>query len=103
MKQYIDRETVINELNKPIPEYLRDNGVHYRSILQHKIEEIEKLPVVEETCECLKTTYQDEYWGYWIKCECGSSSPEYSNYCSGCGKKIKIVGSKDYSFGLEDD
>ena len=100
MKQYIDRETAINELSK-IPAYFSDGGVCYG--VQIALAEIEKIPIAEEeTCDCLKTTYKDEYWGYWIKCECGSSSPAYSNYCSGCGKKIKIVGEKEYSFSLED-
>ena len=104
MKQYIDRKAVIDELNKPIPPFLENNGVYYRNILQHKIKEIEKLPAAEEeTCNCLKTSFKDEYWGYWLKCECGCSSPEYSNYCSGCGKKINVIGVKEFIFGLEDE
>ena len=71
--------------------------------LQIALAEIEKLPIAEEeTCECFKTTQKDEYYGYWIKCECGGFTTEGSKYCPDCGKKIKIVGEKDYSFSLED-
>ena len=101
MKQYIDRETAINELSK-IPAYFSDGDVRYG--VKVAIAELEKLPTAEEeTCNCLKTSFKDEYWGYWLKCECGHSSPEYSNYCTGCGRKIKILGVKEFVFGLEDD
>ena len=89
MKQYIDREIVINKLSK-IPAYFSNGDVRYG--VQVALAEIEKLPIVaEETCNCRKTSFKNEYWGYWIKCECGSSSPGYSTYCTGCGKKIKIM------------
>ena len=58
----------------------------------------------KETCNGLKTEYQDEYWGYWIKCECGyGGNLDDAKYCGGCGKKIQIVGTKSFVFGLEDE
>ena len=109
MKQYIDRNALLeelrNDLNNDVNIYHSHTAKEYRDAqYEFAIDRIEEAPIAEEeTCECLKTTYKDEYWGYWIECECGGSSPEWSNYCNKCGKKIKIVGKKDYVFGLEDE
>ena len=44
-------------------------------------------------CKCLKTDDKDEYWGYWLECECGyKGNVEYAKYCGGCGKEIREVG-----------
>lgn len=44
-------------------------------------------------CKCMKTKDKDEYWGYWLECECGyKSNTDGATYCGGCGKKIKIIG-----------
>lgn len=51
----------------------------------------------KETCKCLKTEFKDEYWGYWVECECGfTSNVEYATYCGGCGKKIEVVRTKTF-------
>jgi hypothetical protein len=46
-----------------------------------------KLRVVEEV-EC-RNTGKDEAWCEWLKCPCGESTRVGSNYCPGCGNKIK--------------
>ena len=51
----------------------------------------------KETCNCLLTAYKDEYWGYWISCECGyNNNVEGAEYCGGCGKKILIIGTNEF-------
>ena len=109
MKQYIDRNALLeelrNDLNNDVNIYHSHAAKEIRDAqYEFAIERIAEAPIVEEeTCNCLKTSFKDEYWGYWLKCECGHSSPEYSNYCSGCGKKINVIGVKEFIFGLEDE
>ena len=109
MKQYIDRNALLEELRNDLENdvniYCHHFEKEYRDAqYEFAIERIEEAPIIEEeTCECFETTFKDEYWGYWIKCKCGSSSPKYSKYCTGCGKKIKIIGVRDYYFGIEDE
>ena len=48
-------------------------------------------------CKCLKTNYEDEYWGYWLECECGyKNNTDYATYCGGCGRRIHIIGTTDH-------
>lgn len=96
MKQYIDRETAINELNKPIPEYLHDNGVYYKTILQHKTAEIEKIPVadVRENIHA-KWIWKDfNHDGFHILCcsECYNTegTREDAKFCSECGAVMDL-------------
>lgn len=50
-----------------------------------------------EYCNCLKTDDKYEYWGHLVVCECGFYNIECAEYCSGCGKKINVVGiTEDY-------
>lgn len=45
----------------------------------------------KEYCKCTET-YEEEYFGTWLKCECGfDSNMPWAEYCGGCGKKIVIV------------
>lgn len=47
----------------------------------------------KEICKCFKSEDKDEYWGYWLECECGyNSNVEHATYCGGCGKKIEVIG-----------
>ena len=49
--------------------------------------------MANNSCQCLKTAYKDEYWGYWLECECGyKSNVDYAKYCGGCGKELRIIG-----------
>ena len=44
-------------------------------------------------CQCYRTRDKDEYWGYWLECECGyKSNVDYAKYCGGCGKELRIIG-----------
>jgi hypothetical protein len=50
-----------------------------------------------ETSQCHKSKEKDEYWGYWIKCECGyDMNTSGAEFCGGCGKKINVVGTMDF-------
>lgn len=61
---------------------------HWTNINSFKVKELEI-----GSCECLKTNDKDEYWGYWLECECGyRSNTEGATYCGGCGNKIRIIG-----------
>lgn len=101
MKQYIDRNALLeelrNDLNNDVNIYHSHAAKEIRDAqYEFAIERIEEAPIaVEETCECIKETQKDEYYGYWIKCECGGFTTEGSKYCPDCGKKIKIVGFRD--------
>lgn len=44
-------------------------------------------------CNCQRTEDMDEYYGYWIECECGfKSNTNGADYCGGCGKRIRVTG-----------
>ena len=44
-------------------------------------------------CQCKQTKDKDEYWGYWVECECGYKlNITGATYCGGCGKRIQIIG-----------
>lgn len=50
----------------------------------------------EKVAKCFKSVFKDEYWGYWLECECGyKSNVDGADYCGGCGKKIEVVGVAD--------
>lgn len=50
-----------------------------------------------EISECYKSEDKDEYWGYWIKCECGyDMNTSGANFCGGCGKKINVIGTEKF-------
>ena len=44
-----------------------------------------------------KTEDKEEYWGHWIICGCGcESNVETANYCSGCGRRLMVVGTAKF-------
>ena len=62
--------------------------------------------MIEKTCNCYETEFRSEYYGSWIKCECGYDlNTKHAIYCGRCGKKIRIIGtiSVDDYFDEEDD
>ena len=47
----------------------------------------------KNTCRCLRESDKEEYWGFWLDCECGYKlNVEQAVYCGGCGKKINVIG-----------
>ena len=93
MKQYIDRETAINELSK-IPAYFSDGGVRYG--VQIALAEIEKLPStdVRENIHA-KWIWKDfECDGFCVLCcsECYTTegAREDAKFCSECGAVMDL-------------
>lgn len=63
---------------------------HWTNINNFKVEEQELLEA--NYCQCMRTEDKDEYWGYWLECECGyKSNTDGATYCGRCGKKIQII------------
>ena len=55
------------------------------------------ISAISRTSKCYKSEDKDEYWGHWIKCECGFDlNTEGAKFCGGCGKAIKVFGSMDF-------
>lgn len=47
----------------------------------------------KEICRCIKTKYEVEYCGHFLKCECGYDlNTEEASYCGGCGRRIDVIG-----------
>ena len=93
MKQYIDRETAINELSK-IPAYFSDGGVRYG--VQIASAEIKKIPAadVRENIHA-KWIWKDfEQDGFCVlccsKCYGTEGARENAKFCSECGAVMDL-------------
>ena len=73
---------------------------HYLNVIANKILKKANTINIEENaefCDCFKSEDKDEYWGHWIKCECGyDANTTAAKFCGGCGKKINVVGTMDF-------
>lgn len=94
MKQYIDRETAINELSK-IPAYFSDGGVRYG--VQIASAEIEKLPAADVR-ENIHAKWIDAYpeiehnpiFMYGICSNCRAEIGKKTKFCSECGAVMDL-------------
>ena len=39
----------------------------------------------------LQLRHKEEYFGDWLKCNCGTLTPAYAYYCCGCGRKVEHI------------
>lgn len=91
----------ISESDNAVVRYDKNRGMYVVSIFEDghcKYEvwfdayEEKELPETNY-CNCERTKDKDEYWGYWIECECGyKSNTDGATYCGGCGKRIRVIG-----------
>ena len=96
---YIKRKDALEMLGKLArePHYQHEGEDYYVGISEASGEIYSMPPAEIEECNCFETDDKYEYWGYWIICKCGFNNVKGAKFCSGCGKKINVIGTtEDY-------
>lgn len=98
---YIKRKDALEALGKLSrePYYQHDEEDYYIGVAEAtgEIHELPSAIIEHESSQCYESDDKLEYWGFWIECECGySRNTKGAKFCGGCGKKINVIGVKDF-------